>query len=154
MDGAAKRERSSGQYSRRQEGRLTAFSPSRSVVAFKRSKAPVSRLATPASRRNQLRYSPRCAAWPPRTGQAAIAQGVWELAVSADNGVDVTARLLAVLRELGIAPEEIQPRLAAELRRERFDTTDKARAGLSSTMKSGRFIRSRTLTAACSSRTL
>ncbi len=64
----------------------------------------------------------------PASVGAAIAQGAWEVAVSDDNGVDTTARLLAVLHELGIAPEEIQPRLAAELRRERFDITDKGRS--------------------------
>lgn len=64
----------------------------------------------------------------PASVGAAIAQGAWEVAVSDDNGVDATVRLLAVLQELGIAPEEIQPRLIAELRRERFNITDKGQS--------------------------
>ena len=59
---------------------------------------------------------------------ASIAQGAWEMAVSGDNGMNATVRLLAVLQELGIAAQEIQPRLIAELRRERFDITDKGQS--------------------------
>ncbi len=61
----------------------------------------------------------------PASVGTAIAQGSWEIAVSDENGVETTRRFLAVLQELGIAPQEIRPRLAAELRRERFDITDK-----------------------------
>ena len=58
----------------------------------------------------------------------AIAQGAWEQAVRGDDGGDVTARLSLVLQSLDIAAEEIGPRLAAELRRERFNVNDKGQS--------------------------
>ncbi len=63
---------------------------------------------------------------PPSLG-AAISQGAWERALANDNSLKATAHLLALLQELDIAPEEIRPRLAADLRRERYDITDKGR---------------------------
>jgi hypothetical protein len=58
----------------------------------------------------------------------AIAQGAWQQAVRGETGGDVAARLSVVLQTLDISPEEIGPRLAGELRRERFDITDKGQS--------------------------
>ncbi len=58
----------------------------------------------------------------------AIVRGAWEMALSQDAGLAATVRLGTVLQELGIAPEDLRPRLSADLRRERFDITDKGRS--------------------------
>ena len=58
----------------------------------------------------------------------AIARGEWEDAVSGGNGLDATTRLLTILQELNIAQETVQPKLVAQLRRERFDITDKGQS--------------------------
>jgi hypothetical protein len=55
---------------------------------------------------------------------AAIEAGAWERAVL-EAGVEPAERLRAVLRELGLGPAEAAARLVAELRRERFDVSDK-----------------------------
>ncbi len=58
----------------------------------------------------------------------AIVRGAWAMALSQDAGLAATVRLGAVMQELGIAPEDLRPRLSADLRRERFDITDKGRS--------------------------
>ncbi len=56
-----------------------------------------------------------------------IAQGAWEMPVGGIDDSKVTRRLSVVLEELDIEPRNLRPRLMAELRRERFDITDKGR---------------------------
>ena len=56
-----------------------------------------------------------------------IAQGAWEMPVDGIDESKVTRRLSVVLEELDIEPRNLRPRLMAELRRERFDITDKGR---------------------------
>jgi hypothetical protein len=56
-----------------------------------------------------------------------IAQGAWEIPVGQIGELEATRRLSVVLDELDIDPRNLRPRLMAELRRERFDITDKGR---------------------------
>ena len=58
----------------------------------------------------------------------AIARGEWEDALSTGNGLDATTQLLTILERLSIAPEALRPKLVAQLRRQRFDVTDKGQS--------------------------
>ncbi len=80
------------------------------------------RFAADGSKKTDLRD-----ALPVALGDA-IAQGAWEMALSQDIGLAAAARLGTVIRDLDIAPGDLRPMLAADLRRERFDITDKGRS--------------------------
>jgi len=64
---------------------------------------------------------------PDETGRA-IADGAWAVAVSGCPGLEARERLRELLAELGIDPSLVVPRLVGELRRTRYELTDKGRA--------------------------
>jgi hypothetical protein len=58
----------------------------------------------------------------------AIVGGDWRLALRAGAELEALQKLQEVLRSLGIDPERLEPRLHGELRRGRFDITDKGQS--------------------------
>jgi hypothetical protein len=58
----------------------------------------------------------------------AIAGGAWEGAVLRGGGLEAPQRLRDLLSDLGLDAGSLEPRLRAELHRERFDVTDKGQS--------------------------
>jgi hypothetical protein len=58
----------------------------------------------------------------------AIGGGDWPLALRVDEGLEAAQKLQEVLRSLAIDAERVEPRLHGELRRGRFDITDKGQS--------------------------
>jgi hypothetical protein len=57
-----------------------------------------------------------------------IANGNWSLALRGGEGLEAPERLQEVLHNLGIDAKRVEPRLRGELRRGRFDITDKGQS--------------------------